>query len=134
MKTMSRFFDRLEDRVRERFSRHPIPYAIFGGIGVVLFWRGVWETADILTWLHPSLAIFFYPPVQVLVSTLGLMLVGLMVSTFIGDRIIMSGLRHEKKVGEVTEGLVKEEVVTLSHLRNEIRELRKEVESLKKAE
>ena len=131
MKPALRFFDRLEDRVRESFSHRPIPYAVFGGVFVVLFWRGVWETADVLSWLHPVLAWLFYPPVQVILSTLGLMLTGLMVSTFIGDRIIMSGLRHEKKVGELTEDLVKEEVVTLAHLRDEIRALKKEIEALK---
>ena len=132
MKKALGFFDRLEDFAREHLSRHPIPYSIFGGIGVVLFWRGVWESADILSFYHPIFAWFFYPPTQVVISTLGLMLTGLMVSIFIGDRIILSGLRHEKKIEEKTEELIEEEVITLLHLRNEIRELKKEVESLKK--
>lgn len=132
MKKVLRFFDRLEDITREHLSRHPIPYSIFGGIGVVLFWRGVWETADILAKAHPYFANFFYPPVQIIVSTLGLMLTGLMVSIFIGHRILLSGLRHEKKLEEKTEELVKEEVITLVHIRDEIRALKKEVEELKK--
>ena len=41
-----RFFDKLEDKIRGRLSHHPIFYALVGGIGVVLFWRGVWHTAD----------------------------------------------------------------------------------------
>lgn len=131
MAKITRFFDRTEDYVREHLSRHPIPYSIFGGMGVVLFWRSVWETADILTYVHPVFAWFFYPPIQIVISTLGLMLTGLMVSIFIGDRIILSGLRHEKKLEESTEELVKEEVVTLKHIRDEVRTLRKELEELK---
>lgn len=121
---MIRFFDKLEDFAREHLSRFPITYSVVGGVGVVLFWRSIWETAEILSGLHPWLAWFFYPPVQVFVSTLGLMLTGLMVSVFIGDRIILSGLRHEKKLEERTEELVEEEVVTLKHIQQEIRDLR----------
>lgn len=124
---MIKFFDRLEDFTREHLARYPITYSIIGGVGVVLFWRSVWETADMLAILHPLLNLFFYPPVQLIISTLVLLLTGLMVSIFIGDRIILSGLRHEKKLEEKTEEIVKEEAVTLLHIRDEIRELRKEI-------
>ncbi len=127
---MVKFFDKLEDFTREHLSRYPITYSIFGGIGVVLFWRSVWETADMLVPLHPLLTIFFYPPLQIVISILGLMLTGLMVSVFIGDRIILSGLRHEKKIEERTKEIVKEEAITLVHVRDEIRELRKEIKKL----
>lgn len=127
---ITNFFDRLEDRIREHLSRHPIRYSIIGGIAVVLFWRGVWETAEMLSHAHPLLGWFFYAPVQVLFSTTILLLTGLMVSTFIGDRIILSGLRHEKKMEEKTEEVVKEEAVTLIHIRKEIRELKEEIHKL----
>ena len=38
--------DKLEDHVRGFLSHYPIVYAFVGGIGVVIFWRGVWHTAD----------------------------------------------------------------------------------------
>ena len=132
MKKIIHLFDRLEDKVRSRLSHHPIVYSVIGGIFVVLFWRSVWETADMLMRSYPSLALFFYPPVQVVISTLALMLTGLMVSVFIGDRIILSGLRHEKKLEEQTEELVKEEEVSLVGVRNEIRALRRDLEKLMK--
>ncbi len=128
---MINFFDKLEDRIRQHLSKFPITYSIIGGIGVVLFWRAVWETADMLSMMHPIFYSFFYPPVQLLISTAGLLLTGLMVSVFIGDRIILSGLRHEKKLEEKTEELVEEEVVSLKHLRNEIRELKAELKNLR---
>ncbi len=130
MLSMIKFFDKLEDSVREHLSRYPITYSIIGGMGVVLFWRGVWETADILMGINPAFELFFYAPVQVVISTLVLLITGLMVSTFIGDRIILSGLRHEKKMEEKTEEIVKEEAITLINIRNEIRELREEVRKL----
>ncbi|MEN9621847.1 MAG: hypothetical protein RLZZ67_281 [Candidatus Parcubacteria bacterium] len=130
LKKVTRFFDVLEDSIRARFSKHPIFYSIFGGIGVILFWRGVWETADILSQVNIYWAYFFFPPVQIAVSAIGLLLTGLMVSTFIGHRILLSGLRHEKKLEEQTDELVKEEVITLAHIREEIRALKKEVEKI----
>lgn len=131
MKQVLNFFDKLENFTREHLSRYPLTYAIFGGIFVVLFWRGVWETADMLSFRGPLYALFFFPPIQVIFSMLALMMTGLMVSVFVGDRIILSGLRREKKLEERTEELVKEEVVKLIHIRDEIRLLKKEIEDLK---
>lgn len=126
------FFDVLEDKTRARLSKYPIWYSVFGATMLILFWRGIWETADIL---HHStniyVAQFFYPPVQIVVCLLGLLMTGLMVSTFIGHRIILSGLRHEKKLEEDTDELVKEEVITLKHIREEIRDLKKDIEDMK---
>lgn len=128
---MTKFFDKLEDSIREYLSRYPITYSIIGGVGVVLFWRAVWETADMLMSLnHPVLEVLFYPPVQIIISTSLLLLTGLMVSVFIGDRIILSGLRHEKKLEEKTEELVEEEVITLVEIQESIRKLEKEVKKL----
>ena len=133
MKSFIKFFDKLEDFTREHLSHHPIPYSIVGGVVVVLFWRGVWETADILMSSGNLFLLWFFNPfVQVVVSILLLMLTGLMVSVFIGDRIILSGLRREKKIEETTKKLAEEEVVTLKHIRDEIRDLKKEVEGLRK--
>ena len=130
---MIRFFDKLEDLVRSHLSRSPIIYSFIGGVGVVLFWRAVWETADILMRVSPFFEIFFSPLVQLLVSTTLLLVTGLMVSVFIGDRIILSGLRHEKKLEEKTEDLMEEEVVTLAEIREDIKRLEKRIQKLSKA-
>ncbi len=127
---MINFFDKLEDLIRGHLSRFPITYSFIGGAAVVLFWRGVWGTADILSTINTHFNILFFPPVQLVLSTLILMVTGLMVSVFIGDRIILSGLRHEKKLEERTEELVEEEVVTLYQLKKDIGALNKKLEKI----
>jgi|SRR5581483_3663342 len=131
MRKIIHFFDKFEDHVREALSHVPMVYAIIGGALVVLFWRAVWHTADILMVQGGFLGWLFYEPNQLWITTALLMATGLLVSVFIGDRIILSGLRHEKKLEETTEELVKEESVSLLSIRNEVRALKKEVTELK---
>ncbi len=95
------FFDKLEDRVRTFLSHRPILYTCVGGIGVVLFWRGIWHTADMFP--------FLTGPMSLAISVIILLLSGLFVSYFVGDMIIISGLKKEKKIFERTEEEVKDE-------------------------
>ena len=95
------FFDKLEDHVRIALSHQPIAYACIGGVGIVLFWKGVWETAE-------NFPILFGPP-SVLLGLVILLMTGLMVSVFIGDSVIISGIKREKKLVEKTEVELKSE-------------------------
>lgn len=95
LKNTVRFFDHLEDATRFALSRRPILYALVGAIGIVLVWKGVWEMAE----AFPAL----YGPVSFLLGIGVLLLSGLLVSFFIGDSIILSGFKHEKKLAEKTE-------------------------------
>lgn len=126
-----KFFDRLEDKTREHLSRVPIFYAIVGGITIVLFWRGIWDIADVLEKLGGVWAFLFSPTVSVVVSVVILLATGLFVSFFIGDRIILSGLKHEKKVEEKTEEEVREEEVMLAALHAKLDHLKKELDEMK---
>ena len=83
-----KFFDRLEDRVRGNLSHYPITYAVISSVGVVLIWRGIWHTAD----LFP----FMTGPVSMIIGLIMLLLTGLFVSFFIGDAILIAGLKREK--------------------------------------
>jgi hypothetical protein len=94
LRAMTKFFDRLEDRIRGRLSRYPIVYASIGAAGVVLIWKGVWETAE----YAPQL----YGPGSIILGAALLLASGLFVSVFIGDSIILSGLRGSKKLAEKT--------------------------------
>lgn len=122
-----KFFDKLEDKVRARLSRHPIVYAFIGGIGIVLFWRGVWDLADQV----PVLNGFLGAILTIAISTLILMVTGIFVSFFVTDRIILSGLKKEKKLIEKTEEEVKEEELRLNLLNVKLDRIESEIRSLK---
>jgi MFS superfamily sulfate permease-like transporter len=110
MKKIVRFFDRLEDHVRGNLSRYPIVYAFIGGVCVVIFWRGVWHTADMLMSEGGFFGVLFYEPFTIAWSVVVMLITGLFVSFFIGERIVISGLKHDKKIFEKTaEELVIEE-------------------------
>ena len=91
MKKIIKFFDKLEDWVRGKLSHYPILYALIGGVGIVLFWRGVWHVAD-----EMSLGSW----TSIIISLILLLMTGLFVSFFIGHYIIFSGLKQEKKIEE----------------------------------
>lgn len=124
------FFDRLEDNVRGFLSHYPIPYAIIGGIGIVLFWRGVWHGADYLMLLVRASApnstislseeIWWDGPLSLVAGTALLLTVGLFVSNFIGNEIIISGLRGEKKLSEKTEREVETEFKAIADIKRKV--------------
>jgi putative Mn2+ efflux pump MntP len=73
------------------------------------------------------------------VSTVGLLATGLFVSFFIGDQIILSGIKREKKLVEKAETEVKEEEAVLfsisarlDRMETDLRTLAEEVRDTKK--
>lgn len=118
------FFDKLEDRVRISLSHYPIPYAFIGGVGVILFWRGIWETADLFPW--------FTAPLSIIVGFIILLLTGLLVSFFIGDSIILSGFKREKKLAEKTESEVRSEKDTMQYVVTELKTIDEDLKKLEK--
>jgi len=126
-----KFFDRLEDVLREGLSLYPILYALVGGFSTVLLWRSVWHTADILMESGNSFfAWFFYEPNQIWINTIFLLMIGLFVSIFVGPHVLISGLRKERSIEEKVVRTEKEEEITLTHVILEIRKLQKQVEDL----
>lgn len=124
-----KFFDKLEDKIRGRLSRHPILYGLIGGVGVVLFWRGVWHTAD-------TIPIIQIGPISLLVGSLILLMSGVFVSAFVGNRLIMTGLKGDKKLEEMqVEEIETEEMQiqklqkTVEKVENELKDIEKEIEA-----
>ena len=141
MRSVLHFFDKLEDRVRGNLSRVPIVYAFIAGVGMVLFWRGVWHTADALSLIFSDPSEAYYSltsaqlldgPISILASMLLLLLTGLFVSTFIGNEIIISGLRGEKRIAEKTEGEVRTEVGAIARIERELRTISERLEKIEK--
>jgi mannitol-specific phosphotransferase system IIBC component len=130
MKRILNFFDKFEDHVRGNLSRYPILYTIIGSVAIVLFWRGVWHTADILQAKGGILGFIFYEPVNMIIVVIILLATGLFVSYFIGDTILISGLKQQKKTTEKTEKEIKDEEGRLDEIRDSIKELKSEVEEI----
>ncbi len=122
MKNIIHFFDKLEDYTRSYLSHYPIIYSIIGAVGIVEVWRGVWHLSDDLQISSiSSIVIGFF----LLLST------GLMVSFFIGDSIVITGLRREKKLAEKTEEEIKLEADELKHVQAHIYMIEKSLEEIK---
>lgn len=117
-----KFFDKFEDWARASLSKYPIVYALLGSISIVLFWRGVWMTADDFA--------FMTGPVSFAISLVLLLASGLFVSFFIGDRIILSGLKREKKLAEKTEEEVKSEENIMKDIEVKLDRIEKNLEEL----
>lgn len=124
-KKLYTYFDRIEDHVRSALSHYPILYSLVGAVGIVLVWKGVWETAE----LFPVL----YGPMSILMGTAILLVTGLLVSFFIGDTIIISGLKKEKKLVEKTEKeFMDAEKASNKRLEAEIEHIHRDLEDIKK--
>lgn len=126
--------DRLEDKARGRLSHYPIIYAFIGGTGIIIFWRGVWHTMDYIMKLLfeagdrvTSTSLLESPwwdgPLSMLIGATLLLGVGLFVSSFIGNEIIISGLKKEKKIVEKTEEEIEVDLKESDKIRNEIHEM-----------
>ncbi len=134
--------DKLEDKVRGRLSHYPIAYAFVGGVAVVLFWRGVWHTADhlmerfLLSASHEptNISPYSFPwwdgPLSILIGTVLLLTVGLFVSHFIGNEIIISGLRKEKKLVEKTEDEIRSDLKESSEINDEIHHINRRLKRI----
>ncbi len=125
------FFDKFEDHVRAQLSRFPILYTFIGGIAIVLFWRGVWHTADLLEGRGGWLGWLFNAPINLAIVVLILLATGLFVSYFIGDTILISGLKQEKKTTEKTEKDIKKEDEEISKLRTQMTDMKEEVDEIR---
>ncbi len=89
-------------------SHRPVWYALLGGIGVVLFWRGVWLTADFIAFRigigsgsHGSIdgaaLLWWDGPLSLALGAFILLLTNAFVSSLIGNEVIISSLRAERR-------------------------------------
>jgi len=121
------FFDRAEDKIRGKLSERPILYAIMASVGTVLLWRGIWHTADVTPIIQNGL-------VSIVVGILILLLTGVFVSSFIGNSVILTGLRKEKKLTEKTRAEVERDIeiekAAFGDIRKTLAHIEKEIEHL----
>jgi len=135
--------DKIEDKARGRLSHYPLVYAFIGGTGIILFWRGVWHTADLAvrllsdvnggaTSVNLSSLPWWDGPLSMLIGAVLLLTVGLFVSSFIGSEIIISGLKREKKIIEKTEEEMEIEMMADDNMKLEIDGMDKRLKRIEK--
>lgn len=112
--------------LRAKLSRHPILYTFIGGVAIVLFWKGVWDTADLFPFLGG--------PVLILISSVVLLVTGLFISFFVGDRMILTNLASEERRVKKAEEAVETEEVTLEEVKSTLQHIDEEIHALKDAE
>lgn len=142
MKHVKNFFQRVEDRIKIYLSHRPKAYALIVGIGIVLFWRGVWHTTDLI---HTYLNIFqnnltidsvgspwWDGVLSLIVGILVLHFTGAFTSSFIGNELILSGLRGEKRLTEKAETEIKTEEQVILDIKNELSTVNEKITELEK--
>jgi len=125
IKEITKFLNHLEIKIRHQLSHWPIVYAFIGSIGVILIWRGVWMIADDF-----SMSGLFSMLLGVFIS----ISTGLFVSFFVGDKIIISGIKQEKRIDEKTEDEIKKEEITLVEIKKDLKEIKEDIEDIEELE
>ena len=121
LKDIIKYFDNLEIRIRGKLSHYPVLYALVGGVGIVLFWRGVWHTADDMN---------MSSILSLLLGFIVLLVTGVFVAEFIGNKLIISGLVGEKKLSQKEEGEIETEESQLKNLQNTLNRVEKKLTEL----
>jgi hypothetical protein len=96
-KNIVSYLDTLEHRIRRRLSRYPFVYLVLGIGIIVLFWRGVWLTADEIALIIPESMSWMDGPLSVAVSIILLLGTALFISFLASDQIIIPDVRQDIK-------------------------------------
>jgi len=122
---VKQWFDETEDRTRAWLSRRPFLYGAVVGIGSVFFFRGIWMLADQISWMTGTLTF--------ILALLILGMSGTITSHFISDRVIISGLKKEKKWEERLDiPDDSDQASAIRALRNEVKSLQGEIKKLRR--
>jgi hypothetical protein len=121
LKIILHFFDKLEDKIRGKLSHTPFLYAFLGGVGVILFWRGIWHAAD---------DVGMSSIISLILGSVILLITGVFVSAFIGNRLIISGLKGEKTLVEKTEKEIVEEEDKMDKIQKTLNRVEEKIENL----
>jgi peptidoglycan hydrolase CwlO-like protein len=96
-------------------------YALLGGVGVVLFWRGIWHIADDIS-LNSILSL--------VIGSFILLITGVFVSAFVGNRLIISGLSGEKKLTEKTKEEIETEEDKIDRMQKTLNRMEQKIEEI----
>jgi hypothetical protein len=133
------FLKSLAKKLRAMLRRHPLIYAFVGGVGVVLFWRGVWHFTDFL-------ALILFPSsdqvttidwttgidssLSLVIGTLLLLLTGLFVSEFLTGQVLMTDIKEEERLVKTTEKDIAKESSEFSPIEKDLQHIEEEIKNL----
>lgn len=137
---MKRLILKLKRKITQFLSHRPGLYAFMVGWGIVLFWRGVWHTVDHFhTYLSYyegnstigySMAPWWDGPLSLFGGCLLLYFTGAFVSSFIGNELILSGLRGEKGIAKKTASELENEILDISEIKRALGDIDKKLVEL----
>jgi hypothetical protein len=114
---------RTEEGARKFFEKVPFIHAFLAGVGVIIFWRGVWELFD---------QIGITPVQSIIMGVVLLGGIGVFIQTFLGNTIIIKDVakkeKSETKLIKEVESEVSGEEITLKQLAEKIDRLTKKLE------
>lgn len=123
---------KLENKLRAQLAKRPVIYTLIGGTAMILFWRGVWHTGDLLEAQGGILGVLFSPQASIIFGAATLLVTGLFVSFFVGDVEVLSGIKKEEKLIEKAEGEVKTEKIVLENIEEDIERLERKIDEFEK--
>ena len=137
---MKKIITRCREKTTAYLSHRPGLYALLVGIGIVLFWRGVWHTTDFIhtyfnvyqnnLTISGSFLSWWDGPLSLVVGVVILYFTGAFVSSFIGNELILLGLRGEKRMSQKVEGEVKTEIDSVLDIRDSLRNVNEKIKEL----
>ena len=122
IKHVFKWFMRLEDEIRSHLSHYPVIYSLISGFAIVIFWKGIWDTAA----MYPSLT----GPILIAISLPILLVTGLFVSFFVTDKVLLTGLKKDEKIIKETETEMRQEEKIIYELAAEVHEIGREVHDI----
>jgi hypothetical protein len=123
MHYVTTIFLKIEERARTFFARLPFIHAFLAGVGIILVWRGVWETADRLG---------IMPLASIAIGVVLLVAIGLYLQTLVGNTIIINEVKKDKEMTRRTEREIKVEEITMEVLAARLEMISAKLDSLTK--
>ena len=133
---------RMEQKMVVYLSHRPKLYALVVGMGMILFWRGVWHSVDqvhelfslglIATSIDLVTSPWWDGPLSLVVGIVILYFTGALTSSFIGNELILSGLRGEKRLTEKAEGELQNEIRAISDIQEALKNMESQMVQLEK--
>lgn len=127
----SHLYCKFKERRKELIRSHHTLYAFIGGVGVVLFWHGIWEglnriyeSSNILSWIG-------HPAVSVTVGIVLLTITGLFVFELVGREALalQDNLQNIQKIEKTVIQDVQNVKEEVEEVKEDVQDMVEEVES-----